>query len=519
MASEQQDLPIRHGTGLTSVTSASDEAVPDVDPTSTAEVLAERIQAWKHVCGNLEDYIGAVEKLHKDQASQYEKVLKTISKPLREGQHFDTQLGGINGFFDNMRANTQALINTNLETEKNLKGSVLPILDRLHKEIKNKAKELASGAQKGAKEVEKARATTQKHIELLGQQTATFEATGGKLESQYDPYVINRGVLYRLNKQVAEENNHRNDLISVQANFETFEAHVIEVLQQAMEAFNMFAGGQAQRVSALYGDMLTCVQGIPSDGEWKSFSNRFSDVLINPSEPPRTVDSISFPNQDHQSTHAVIEGSLDRKSRNKLSFGTSTGYYVVTPSRLLHEFKDSDNIRKDPIPELSIYLPDATIGSPSGDKFSVKGKDRGKSMGSRLAGSSELHFKAHSPADAEKWYYIIRDVAGSAHSTHPESHTAPTSPIVASPTSSNKVNDFASATSPTAPLSPAPGASAIMPSTTATAASPTTSPALTSPPATYPAPGETGATTTAAPAPTTAAKADAATSVPTKTAA
>jgi hypothetical protein len=55
------------------------------------------------------------------------------------------------GFFENMRVNTQALINTNAETEKSIKGSVMPVLERLHKEIKNKSKELAHGAQKGAK--------------------------------------------------------------------------------------------------------------------------------------------------------------------------------------------------------------------------------------------------------------------------------------------------------------------------------------------------------------------------------
>ncbi|EPE10382.1 ph domain-containing protein [Ophiostoma piceae UAMH 11346] len=455
-ATQPHELPSRAATGLTTMTSLTDEAVPDADPSSTAGLLAERIQAWKHVCGYLEDYIGAVEKLHKEQASQYEKVLKTISKPLREAQHFDANLGGVSGFFENVRANTQALINTNLETEKNIKGSVLPVLDRLHKEIKNKAKELASGAQKGAKEVEKARQTTQKHIELLGQNTAAFEATGGKLDSNQDPYVIGRGVLHRLNKQVLEENNHRNDLISVQANFQTFEAHVISVLQQAMEAFNLFAGGQAERVSALYGDMLSTAQRIPGDFEWKSFNERFVDILVDPRDPPRVVDSITFPNQDHQSTHAVIEGSLERKSRNKLSFGHSTGYYVVTPSRFLHEFKDTDNVRKDPIPELSIYLPDAIVTAPSGDKFSVKGKDRGKSMGSRLAGTSELQFKAHSAADAEKWYYIIRDVAGSAHAV-PAASSTPTSPVIASPAGSTKFGELASpvAASPTAPTSPA----------------------------------------------------------------
>ncbi|OAA61067.1 PH domain containing protein [Niveomyces insectorum RCEF 264] len=486
------ELPSRHGTGLTAVTTSTgvtEDAIPDADPSNAAGLLAERLQAWKHACGYLEEYIGAVEKVHKEQASQYEKVLKTISKPLREGQHFDQTLGGVSGFFDNMRANTQALINTNLETEKNIKGSVLPILDRLHKEIKNKAKELAHGAQRGAKEVDKARALTQKQIELLGQQTAAFEASGGRLGPGEDPYVLNRGVIYRLNKQVVEENNHHNDLLAVQANFETFETHVIQVLQQSMEAFTLFAGGQAERTSALFGDMLSAVQRIPPDMEWKSFTQRFHDTLADPNEPLRAVDAITFPNQDHQSTHAVIEGTLERKSRNKLAWGYQTGYYVVTPSRFLHEFKDSDNVRKEPVPELSIYLPDAVISVPAGDRFTVKGKDRSKSVGSRLAGSSELQFKAHGPADAEKWFYIIRDVAGSANPNSNnvllanDSGSVPTSPIAASPTGTTGTAGSAGASpSPVTTSSPPAGAAAAaIPATTsaatttaAAAAAPTT---------------------------------------------
>lgn len=378
--------------------------------------------------GFLEDYMGAVEKIHKEQSKEYEKVLKTISKPLREGHHFDQTLGGVAGFYENLRQNTQALINSNAETEKSIKGSVLPVLDRLHKEVKNKVKELSSGAQKGAKEVEKARNTTQKHIEMLGQQTASFESTGGKMNPSEDPYVIHRGVLHRLQKQVIEENNHRNDLIAVQQNFEDFEAHVIQVLQQAMEAFNQFAGGQAEKTRALYADMLGAAQRIPPDFEWRGFTERNADILVNPSDPPRAVEAITFPNQDHSATKPLIEGSLERKSRNKLSWGWSTGYYVVSASKFLHEFKDSDNVKKDPTPELSIYLPDATIGAPNGDKFNVKGKDRSKTMSSKLTGTSELNFKAHTAADAERWYEIIRKVAGANGPAAIES--TPTSPTV-----------------------------------------------------------------------------------------
>lgn len=423
--SKTAELPSRQATGMSVM---SDDAVPDVDPSSTAGILAERLQAWKHAVGYLEEYMGSVERIHKAQSKEYERVLKTISHPLKEGHHFDQSLGGVAGFFENMRTNTQALINTNLETEKSIKGSVLPILERLHKEIKNKAKELAHGAQKGAKEIEKARNTTQKHIELLGQHTASFESTGGKITPTDDPYVLQRGVIHRLGKQVMEENNHKNDLIAIQNNFQAFEAHVIATMQQAMEAFNLYSGGQAERVRALYSDMLRAAQKIPPDFEWKKFVARNGSILMDPNEPLRVVEGITFPNQNHPSTKPLIEGTLERKSRNKLSWGTSTAYYVVTPAKFLHEYKDSDNMRKDPTPELSIYLPEAIIGTPSGDKFNVKGKDRSKGLSSKLAGSSELSFKAHTPQDAERWYEVIRAVAGTGAKTE-QYESLPTSPV------------------------------------------------------------------------------------------
>lgn len=358
-----------------------------------------------------------------------------------------------------MRSNTQALINTNIETEKSIKGSVLPVLERLHKEIKHKAKELSSGAQKGAKEVEKCRNNTQKHIELLGQHAASYDSAGGKLNSHDDPYVIHRGVLHRLSTQVLAENNHHNDLIAVQNNFATFEGHVVEVIQQAMEAFTHLAGGQADKTRALHSDMLSSIQNVPPEFEWANFTVRSADRLAQPNEAPRSVDNITFPNMDHAATKPLIEGSLERKSRNKLSWGYSTSYYVVTPSRFLHEFKDSDNTRDDPKPELSIYLPDATVGTPSGDKFNVKGKDRSKTMSSRLTGSSELAFKAHTPADAQKWFSIISGVAGGtgsaeAHSPSVASSSAPTSPVADSPKTQNLVSDKLEMNSPTEASSP-----------------------------------------------------------------
>lgn len=68
------------------------------------------------------------------------------------------------------------------------------------------------------------------------------------------------------------------------------------------------------------------------------------------------------------------------------------------------EFKDDDDYRQDPTPEMSLFLPDCTIGGINGEKFNIKGKDAAKGkVGASLAMNHELAFKAHTPINAEKW--------------------------------------------------------------------------------------------------------------------
>ena len=420
--------------------SVSDEsAVPGADPSDTSSLLLERLQAYKHACGYLENYITAFEKIEKTHAKEYEKILKTVSDPLKEGHHFDQKLGGIAGLFENIRSNTQGIANAHLENEKNLKGSVLPILERLHTEIKNKSKELSKGTAKGSKEVDKARNTTQKHIEMLGQHTATFSSSGGKVEPANDPYLLRRGINHRLHKQILEENNNRHDLLAVQDSFASFEAHVIATIQQALNAFLQYTNGELEREKAMYADIVSTAQQIPPDFEWKGFVSRNNHILIDPSgmslsnptinfrrltpipAPKRSLSNITFPNQDHASTKPLIAGSLARKSRVALK-GYDTGYYVITPSKYLHQFNDDDDLRKDPSPELSLYLPDCTIGALNGEKFNIKGKDASKGkVGSAMAMNHELAFKAHTSADAEKWHAVIREAGSGASSSLPTS--------------------------------------------------------------------------------------------------
>lgn len=419
---QHNDLPTRSATNST-----EDDAIPDEDASETTKLFDERLQAWKHACAYLEDYVTATEKMQHSHGKEYEKVLKTVSHPLKEGHHFDQSLGGVAGMFDNIRSNTQGISNSHYETAKALKGSVLPIFERLHTEIKHKTKELTKGAGKGAKSVDKSRNVSQKHIELLGQHTANFDSTGGHVKAGEDPYVLQRQVYHRLNKQVMEENNTRDDVIAVQNSFAQFEAHIVKTFQNGLMQMNQVVTNQAEQTRSMYGDMLGTSQRIPPDFEWNGFVKRNNNILIDPSQPKRSVENIGFPNQDHKSTQPLIAGSLERKGKMLKRY--DTGFYVVTPSKYLHEFKTDDDFAKDPSPESSLFLPDSLIGAVDGTKFTVKGKDASKgSLGSKLSMSHEYQFKAHTPQDAQRWHDIISSCAGQTTMEQPES-SAPSSPV------------------------------------------------------------------------------------------
>lgn len=50
------------------------------DSQQVTRLFSERLQAWKHACGYLEDYIQSTEKMQHAHAKEYEKVLKVRFK-------------------------------------------------------------------------------------------------------------------------------------------------------------------------------------------------------------------------------------------------------------------------------------------------------------------------------------------------------------------------------------------------------------------------------------------------------
>jgi hypothetical protein len=264
-----------------------------------------------------------------------------------------------------------------------------------------------------------------KHVELLGQHTAGYEyvvhercaihktnninsaaSHAHKPDPSTDPYLLQRGVHHRLAKQITEENASRNDLLAVQENFGQFEAHIIKTFQSGMGQFYTAVAGQADQQKHLYANMTETTQRVDPMFEWKGFIQRNNQVLIDPAVPQRTLANATFANQNHRSTQAMCQGSLERKSGLLKKYSSSL--YVITPSKFLHEFDTDDDVAKEPHPEMSLYLPDCTMGGINGSVFSIKGKDLSKKM--NLGGAKEYEFRARTEKDAQTWWNVIREV-------------------------------------------------------------------------------------------------------------
>jgi hypothetical protein len=128
------------------------------------------------------------------------------------------------------------------------------------------------------------------------------------------------------------------------------------------------------------------------------------------------------------SDHQLIEGSLERKAHATGDVKAYTpGYYGVTPVGYLHGYKSHDDFCKRLSPELSLYLPDCTVGAVDGTTFTIKGNDvSGPEVAGKAPLTYELDFKGHTPANAAEWWGIIHSAAGGNMANRPPSE--PSSP-------------------------------------------------------------------------------------------
>lgn len=429
------------------------------DPTN---VLLARLENWKQTVNILVDYFETLAATQKHTTAGLEKAKKAVSDAPKfdyaepssptaagagagaggapDGSSALSTASGVGGEsqeatgiaegFANLRTKTDALINKPIETEAQFKQAVFPQLATLKGDIEKHLKGLKGPGLKTQKEVEKARSSTQKYIELLGQHVSSFGT--GRLEkpkNELDPYVIKREVLASLNEQVIRENTQADSIISTQNNFQTLERHIVQVIQQSVYIVHQTVCDYSSAQIETFQSISDQFQGIQPDHEWNNFVANSNGVLIPEDAQKRELSNLTFSNADHESTIPIIEGILQRKSALVKQY--NSGYFVLTPTKFLHQFKSQD-ATLDPLPEFSLYLPDCSLGKAATQssgkyKFVITGKEKGTFIAKKHA----FAFKASTYSEMVAWHEALAKAVGVSE----DATESVTSPVIESPVS------------------------------------------------------------------------------------
>lgn len=333
--------------------------------------------------------------------------------PFREGNQF---LGedGLQDIFYNIRDKTRVIADHHANLAKTVEGSIVQHLEKLRVEIKAHIKNVQQDTGKLANSVARERELSTKMISDLARSITLLKNTPLSVSARDDPYVANQVVHRQLQRQVNEENALQKSVIIMQQNSAHFEEGIVRSIQSAWQTFDEWSGRMSAQIQDVWLGLGVHMRSLEPNAEWIAFASR-SDHLLDPDTPLRNPETIDYPGKEDPSVIPVHQGILERKKRFTQAYKES--FYVLTPAGYLHEHGSSDHTRH-PTAELSLFLPECTLGAPSTasattHKFHIEGRKLGggQTGGFSLGREYAYTFRARSHEELMEWWNDIKQLS------------------------------------------------------------------------------------------------------------
>ncbi|BGP24876.1 hypothetical protein JCM10295v2_003796 [Rhodotorula toruloides] len=377
--------------------------------------LVDRLQQWKHIAKSLLHYYKGLAEIEHASARSTSALQETIQVPFHEGHVFSPE--GWQAVLYDVRDNTKLLAERHTNFASTIERTVVKELENVRTNIKSQITVVEKEASALADDVERERETSKHNLTELQHGIDTFENSATQMLPQKDPYLSHHIVQNQLKKQVHKENDLQAALIRFQQQQPAFEEGVSKQIQSACKLYEDARQTYVQEIDELQKTIAAALQRVEPDFEWKYFTSRTENSLIDPATPLRSVEAIQFPGQNHASTSPLKEGYLERKKRFSKKY--TEAYYVLTPSGYLHERKSS-NPQDTTAPTFSLFLPECSLGAPSkpssrSHKFFISGNKAHRSSAEtklkntlRFGGKEIAYtFRARTDAEMTAWWETL----------------------------------------------------------------------------------------------------------------
>jgi len=391
------------------------------------DILIDRFLEYKSITKGLISYYEDLARLETHTASELINIGGHMPVPLREGDQFLPE-GGWQSILYDTREQTRAMADLHTTFAHTITHSVLHTLNHVKNDIKIFITDLETEPRRLASEVGTHRGESTRLLSQLAQGIANSKSNPHALAAKDDPVLIHRRVEAQLKDQLNFENSLTRMIIEYQKKAFEVEKRVNIDIQTAVKEFEAARiksqGGANQHWQAIH----TRITQLGPELEWNEYANR-SGHLIPESITMRDAAKIAFPGQNDETTKPVKVGFLERKKRYTKNY--REGYYVLSPSGYLHEHKSSDPAKHGE-PEMSIFLPNCSIGAPAREgsktfKWHIEG-DRSSSGGAHISSLKKVKnslrigrkdiafsFKARTYAEMQQWWEVLQHPAKASY--------------------------------------------------------------------------------------------------------
>lgn len=307
----------------------------------------------------------------------------------------------LNTFLTVMRNKLGEGYTRSLDFQTKVQNQVLPDLKQLEQEVEKKQKEYSSYSNAEEKDLTQLRNSTSKVSQTLDLSVQEFERGNfSKNRSDYkkDPYLVKKNLLRNAALQVKAENNRIEFLANGEASLRSSESRILLELRRIFSVLTQLIDENFGGVIRSFQILDDVLERVPDDLEWSHFVAKNKQFLVTASVDEdainqalsnmsitsspttttastakknayiqsavinnpykRSMNNVTFRNNDHLSTKPKLEGLLLRKESKIAGLNSkyNSYYFVVTPSGYFYGFpsKSIDSFQ----PNLVLYLPD-----------------------------------------------------------------------------------------------------------------------------------------------------------------
>jgi hypothetical protein len=362
--------------------------------------------AWQDVLEQLKSHFSLISSAEVNHNKQLRRLAESVPQPFSKYDLFEKG-GSVQGLGDLLYEQMSSRVTHSDHIIAALDTDIIPTLEQTEQYVQERVGHIRGLDNDFKNDLATGMEESRKSLAHLHEAISGWEANNGVVSRDLDPFIVDLRTRKDLRFSLGEENYLRETTMNLERSSQDLEKIVIETVQKALAKYNDLVSTEAAELATMSQKVEEGILAGHLNTEWTHFTKRqiAAGTLIDPSTSARSLETMNYAGKDHISTAPICDGWLEKKSKYLSNY--STAFYIISPSRYLHEFRSND-LRVDSEPTFSLYLPDCEIANISKENDKVHRLVlKGKEATSGIHTDRDWTFRAKSRQDVLMWYLNI----------------------------------------------------------------------------------------------------------------